>query len=163
MRGPVRTELNDESPTERSARSSLHVDPLPRDVTFQERPRIKITDPGEDLHVEPSPEKLPESQTLNDNIQRKKQEMRLKQVEQNEIPQFRPPALDEFNEEHDSEYPDRARANRLYLVCYVICTHWLFTFCITLLILGNTIILAMDRHPIDEAEFKGLGKLRWSL
>ena len=57
MRGQIRTESNDESGTERTPRSSLQLDPLPKDATFQERSRIKITDPGEELHVEPSPEK----------------------------------------------------------------------------------------------------------
>ena len=60
--------------------------------------------------------------------------------------------------ENGAEFPKRTLENRLFLICYLICTHWLFTFFITMLILGNTIILAMDRYPIDEAEFKALGK-----
>ena len=43
--------------------------------------------------------------------------------------------------------PLRAQKNCLYAICYKICTHFLFTVMITLLIIANTVILATDSYP----------------
>ena len=48
-----------------------------------------------------------------------------------------------------SNVPERAQKNCLYLLCYKICSHWLFTVVITLLIGANTVVLAMDKYPVD--------------
>lgn len=44
-------------------------------------------------------------------------------------------------------FPHRAQDNCLYKICFVICTHFLFTSLITLLIIANTACLAMDSYP----------------
>ena len=54
--------------------------------------------------------------------------------------------------------PDRVRRNTLYKICYIICTHTVFSVVIIILILANTIVLAMDRYPIKKSEFESLGK-----
>ena len=43
--------------------------------------------------------------------------------------------------------PERALSNKFYRICYIICTHWMFTLAITLLIVANTFALAMDSYP----------------
>ena len=48
-----------------------------------------------------------------------------------------------------SDVPERAQKNCLYLLCYKICSHWFFTVVITLLIGANTVVLAMDKYPVD--------------
>ena len=48
-----------------------------------------------------------------------------------------------------SAAPDRAQTNRLYHFCYRVCTHWSFTVFITFLIIGNTVVLALDKYPDD--------------
>jgi len=45
--------------------------------------------------------------------------------------------------------PEHTRKNKCYLVCFVICTHWSFTLIITLLIVANTFVLALDKYPED--------------
>ena len=45
--------------------------------------------------------------------------------------------------------PLRAQSNKLYYICYRLCTHWMFTLVITLLIVANTVVLALDKHPED--------------
>ena len=45
--------------------------------------------------------------------------------------------------------PERAFKNKLYLICYKICNHWSFTLFITVLIVANTVVLAMDSYPED--------------
>ena len=46
--------------------------------------------------------------------------------------------------------PPRYKRNCLYYICYKVCTHWIFTLIITLLIIANTAALAMDKYPEDE-------------
>ena len=46
--------------------------------------------------------------------------------------------------------PERAQRNCLFKACYLICTHYLFTLIITLLIIVNTIVLAFDSYPEDK-------------
>ena len=46
--------------------------------------------------------------------------------------------------------PLRAQNNKLYYCCYIICTHWLFTLFITILIVANTIVLALEKYPEDK-------------
>ena len=41
---------------------------------------------------------------------------------------------------------------------YKICTHAVFGTVIILLIVANTIVLALDRYPINQQEFESLGK-----
>ena len=48
--------------------------------------------------------------------------------------------------------PDRIMTNRLYYICYRVCMHWSFTLIITLCIIANTYVLAMDKYPEDPAE-----------
>ena len=43
--------------------------------------------------------------------------------------------------------PPRSQNNRLFKLCYLICTHWMFTLMITLLIVANTFVLALDGYP----------------
>lgn len=50
--------------------------------------------------------------------------------------------------------PERARQNCLYFLCYKVCSHWLFTLVITLLIGANTIVLAMEKYPEDPEQEK---------
>ena len=45
------------------------------------------------------------------------------------------------------DLPLRAQTNRLFKVCFIICTHWMFTLFITLLIVANTGVLALDTYP----------------
>lgn len=47
--------------------------------------------------------------------------------------------------------PDK---NRLFYVCYRICTHWIFTLFITILIIINTIVLALDKFPEEPEKTK---------
>ena len=47
--------------------------------------------------------------------------------------------------------PPRAQTNKLYYVCYRICTHWSFTLFITVLIIANTIVLALEKYPEDNS------------
>lgn len=46
--------------------------------------------------------------------------------------------------------PERAQTNCLYKVCYILCTHWSFTFVITVLIILNTAALALESYPPNE-------------
>ena len=55
-----------------------------------------------------------------------------------------------------STAPPRAQRNKLYYACYRLCTHWSFTVFITILIVANTIVLAMDRYPESEEELKAM-------
>ena len=47
---------------------------------------------------------------------------------------------------------DRNNQSRIYAICFKICTHWAFTLFITLLIIANTIVLAMEKYPENAAE-----------
>ena len=47
--------------------------------------------------------------------------------------------------------PERAQQNRVYYVAYRICTHWSFTIFITVLIIANTAVLALDQYPANPA------------
>ena len=47
---------------------------------------------------------------------------------------------------------DRNKQSRIYAICFKICTHWAFTLFITLLIIANTIVLAMEKYPENAAE-----------
>ena len=47
------------------------------------------------------------------------------------------------------QIPQRAKSNRLFKICYLICTHWMFTLMITMLIIANTFVLALDGYPRD--------------
>ena len=44
----------------------------------------------------------------------------------------------------------------LYYYSYIICTHSIFSATITFLILANTVVLAMDKYPIEEDYFERL-------
>lgn len=57
------------------------------------------------------------------------------------------------------ETPDRAKNNTLYYWFFKLCSHALFTVIITLCILANTILLAMDRYPIRSDELQYLDDL----
>ena len=50
----------------------------------------------------------------------------------------------------DLDHEARYNKNCLYYACYKVCTHWSFTLIITLLIIANTVVLAMDKYPEDE-------------
>ena len=56
-------------------------------------------------------------------------------------------ALSGFFSINENNLPPRARKNFLFKLCFIICTHWMFTVAITLLIIVNTIALAMDSYP----------------
>ena len=43
--------------------------------------------------------------------------------------------------------PERAQKNRLYRVFFRISTHFIFSSIIILLIIGNTVVLALDSYP----------------
>lgn len=43
--------------------------------------------------------------------------------------------------------PERAESNKLYKICFIICEHWMFNLLITLLIVANTGVLALDQYP----------------
>ena len=55
--------------------------------------------------------------------------------------------------------PMRAQSNKLYYVMYRLCSHWLFTLVITMLIIANTVVLALDKHPEDPELTKVTDKL----
>jgi hypothetical protein len=61
-------------------------------------------------------------------------------------------------ENKDSIIPSRVKYNKIYYVFYLICTHSVFSIIIILLIFLNTFILSFDRYPIDDSEFKTLGR-----
>jgi len=46
----------------------------------------------------------------------------------------------------------RAQSNSIYGFFYKLCSHELFSFLILLLILLNTVILALDRYPLGDNE-----------
>jgi hypothetical protein len=54
----------------------------------------------------------------------------------------------------DEDLPERCKNNCIYRLFYYICTHAFFTSFITILILANTLILAMDRYPISLSELE---------
>jgi hypothetical protein len=71
----------------------------------------------------------------------------------------------EFNDGETSEgalksdrlnFPERSRKNKIFKFFYQICTNSIFATVIILLIIANTVVLALDRHPIDATEFKTL-------
>ena len=47
--------------------------------------------------------------------------------------------------------PERAEKNCLYKLCFIIASHHMFTVFITLLIILNTVVLATDSYPENEA------------
>ena len=53
----------------------------------------------------------------------------------------------------------RADTNRLYKFFFLISEHPFFNLGIILIILINTVVLSLDRHPISDAEFQTLGNL----
>ena len=61
----------------------------------------------------------------------------------------------ETDDEKTDEFgiPRRAQKNRLYKLCFNICTHSWFDTIMILCILFNSVILAMDQHPltVDDA------------
>lgn len=59
-----------------------------------------------------------------------------------------PPVSGFFSLAH-LQIPERAKSNRLFLVCYIISTHYLFTMLITLFIMVNTAVLALASYPRD--------------
>ena len=59
---------------------------------------------------------------------------------------------DENLDEEEEDFDDvvvRSKKNFLYLICFKISNHSAFSVMITLFILINTFILALDRYPID--------------
>lgn len=56
----------------------------------------------------------------------------------------------------DDDLLQRAKKNRFVYFFYKISTANWFTIFVVLLILGNTVTLALDRHPIDRDEYKAL-------
>ena len=67
-------------------------------------------------------------------------------------------AIDEQFNEGDDDLPERVRHNKLYKISYLISSHFVFGTVIILLIVTNTVVLALDRYPIDQDEFETLGK-----
>ena len=65
---------------------------------------------------------------------------------------------DQKNNEEEDKDPLllRAEENKIYYIFYVICTHSVFSTIIILMILANTIILALDRYPIEDSELLAL-------
>ena len=55
-----------------------------------------------------------------------------------------------FKSTQDALLPERVWDNRIYLFFYRVCTHSIFTGFITFLIIYNTIILALDKFPVNE-------------
>ena len=55
------------------------------------------------------------------------------------------------------EYPERAQNNRLYKLNFWIASSNLFNAFITILIIMNTVCLALDRYPMPESELAVLG------
>lgn len=51
-----------------------------------------------------------------------------------------------------SVVPTRASRNKFFFYCYKICTHWSFTMIITVLIVANTVVLALEKYPEDAGE-----------
>ena len=43
----------------------------------------------------------------------------------------------------------RNSSNKLYLICYKVCIHWAFNGLIFLLIIANTVLLALEKYPED--------------
>ena len=60
--------------------------------------------------------------------------------------------------EEEGSLPARARENKVFRVFYRVCTHGVFSTVIIMLIVANTVVLALDRHPIDQQEFVKLGE-----
>lgn len=56
---------------------------------------------------------------------------------------------EKINQPAEKEIPLRAQKNKLYFWCYKLCSHWVFTLTITVLIVTNTIVLALERYPED--------------
>lgn len=48
-----------------------------------------------------------------------------------------------------TKLPERATRNIVYKFFFYVCTHWSFTTIITLLIILNTIALAMESYPVN--------------
>ena len=47
------------------------------------------------------------------------------------------------------DLPERAANNRFYAFWFIICSHFLFTIAITVLIILNVAVLATDSYPIN--------------
>ena len=58
-------------------------------------------------------------------------------------------ASDIFEEEN---LPERVKNNKFFRFFYKLCTHGAFDFVIMMMIIANTIVLALDRHPIDPTD-----------
>lgn len=74
-----------------------------------------------------------------------------------------PDAAPEKDERRSAEAEDdrdplvrRAEKNKVYYLFYRVSTHSVFSTIIILMILSNTIILALDRYPIDADELIAL-------
>ena len=50
---------------------------------------------------------------------------------------------------HSENDPRKVRMskNKIYFICYSICSHWSFHWLISLLIVSNTVLLATDKFP----------------
>lgn len=55
-----------------------------------------------------------------------------------------------FNDEELAELEDRSGRNFIYKVCFKLGRDQKFVFFILLVIMANTIVLFMDRYPIDD-------------
>ena len=75
-----------------------------------------------------------------------------------EVDEEEKPGYGAFSEP-EQNLPERVRYNRFYRLFYRICTHGVFGTIIIMLIVANTVVLALDRHPIDQNEFEALGIL----
>ena len=61
-------------------------------------------------------------------------------------------SVSELSTSIQHKLPLRAQNNLLYMICYRISEHTLFTAVIFILILANTVTMAFDRYPIDDQE-----------
>lgn len=58
---------------------------------------------------------------------------------------------------------ERAKENPIWKFCYKVSLHWSFTAFISLCIVINTIVLALDKYPEDKLEAKNLEALNLGL
>ena len=67
------------------------------------------------------------------------------------------PVSPRFEEEDPTDdIKERSFRNSFFRVFYLLSNNTIFSTFIIILILGNTVTLALDRHPIDPIEFAGL-------
>ena len=60
-------------------------------------------------------------------------------------------SMEETGSFKNDKLPERAKQNKLYKFLFVVCTHVSFTIFITILIILNTIALAMDSYPTNKS------------